>query len=119
MRILLDAGAAEAEWNGYDLDGLIEVARDRSYEEVARLLDEVRRRRRPLAPAEDHPIHMVAENDDVESVRDMLKGDATLLNRFGDGGKTPLHRAVKGSAHEVIPLLLDRGAGIDATDRTG
>ena len=50
VRILLDAGAAEAEWNGCDLDGLIEIARDRSYEEIARLLDEVRRRRRPVAP---------------------------------------------------------------------
>lgn len=119
VRILLDAGAAEAEWNGCDLDGLIEIARDRSYEEVARLLDEVRRHRRPVAPAEDHPIHMAAENDDVGSVRDLLNGDATLLNRRDDGGGTPLHRAVKGSAHEVIPLLLDRGADIDATNGTG
>ena len=53
------------------------------------------------------------------SVRDLLNGDATLLNRRDAGGRTPLHRAVKGSAHEVIALLLDRGADIDATDGTG
>ncbi len=46
-------------------------------------------------------------------------GDATLLNRRDAGGRTPLHRAVKGSAHEVIALLLDRGADMDATDDTG
>ena len=68
---------------------------------------------------EDHPIHAAAERDDVEQVRDLLNGDATLLNRRDAGGRTPLHRAVKGSAHEVIALLLDRGADIDATDGTG
>ena len=68
-------------------------------------------------PAEDHPIHMAAENDDVESVRELLEREnATLLNRRDDGGRTPLHRAVKGSAHDVITLLLDRGADIGATD---
>ena len=101
------------------LDGLIEIARDRSFQEIALLLDEVRRRRRPVAPSEDHPIHAAAERDDVEQVRDLLNGDATLLNRRDAGGRTPLHRAVKGSAQEVIPLLLDRGADIDATDDTG
>ncbi len=40
VRILLDAGAAEAEWNGCDLDGLIEIARDRGHEDIALLLDE-------------------------------------------------------------------------------
>jgi ankyrin repeat protein len=119
VRILLDAGAAEAEFNGCDLDGLIEIARDRSYEEIALLLDEVRGRRRPVAPAEDHPIHLAAERDEVQSVRELLNGDATLLNRRDAGGRTPLHRAVKGSALEAITLLLDRGADIDATDGTG
>jgi ankyrin repeat protein len=116
VRILLEAGAAESEWNGCDLDGLIEIAKDRSYEEIALLLDEVRRRRRPVAPLEDHPIHAFAERGDVEQVRDLLHGDATLLNRRDAGGRTPLHRAVKGSAHEVIALLLDRGADMNATD---
>jgi ankyrin repeat protein len=119
VRILLDAGAAEAEWNGCDLDDLIEIARDRGHEDIALLLDEVRGHRRPVAPAEDHPIHMAAERGDVQSVRDILKGDATLLNRRDADGRTPLHRAVMGSAHEVMALLLDRGADIEATDGTG
>ncbi len=119
VRLLLDAGAAEAEWNSCDLDDLIEIARDRGHEDIALLLDEVRGRRGPIAPAEDHPIHMAAERGDVQSVRDMLKGDATLLNRRDSDGRTPLHRAVMGSAHEVMALLLDRGADIEATDGTG
>lgn len=119
VRILLDAGAAEAEWNGCDLDGLIGIARDRSYEDIALLLDEVRTRRRPVVPAEDHPVHLAVERNDVQRLRDLLNGDATLLNRRDAGGRTPLHLAVKRSAHEVIALLLDRGADIDATDGTG
>jgi ankyrin repeat protein len=118
VRILLDAGAAEAEWDGCDLDGLIEIARDRGHEDIALLLDEVRMRRRLVAPAEDHPIHMAAERDDVQSVRDLLDGDATLLNRRDAGGRTPLHRAVNGPATDDFPtarLLLSRGATCDLT----
>lgn len=118
VRILLDAGAAEADWNGCDLDGLIEIARDRSFEDVALLLDKVRTRRRPVA-AEDHAIHLAVECDDIQRVRDLLNGDATLLNRRDAGGRTPLHLAAKRSAHEVVALLLDRGADLDATDGTG
>jgi hypothetical protein len=59
VRILLDAGAAETEWNGCDLDGLIEIAGDRSYDEIALLLDEVRRRRKPVAPQKIIPYMML------------------------------------------------------------
>ena len=119
VRILLDAGAAEAEWNRCDLDGLIEIARDRSYEEIARLLDEFRGRCGPIAQSEDHPIHAAAERDDVEQLRELLNRDDTLLDRRDAGGRTPLHRAVKGSAHQVIALLLDRGGDIEAADDEG
>jgi ankyrin repeat protein len=119
VRILLDAGAAESDWNGCDLDGLIEIARDRNFGEIALLLDEVRGRRRPVAPLEDHPIHGAAQRNDVEQVRGMLDADGTLLNRRDAGGRTPLHRAVCGSAHGVIALLLDRDADMDATDGAG
>jgi uncharacterized protein len=116
VSILLDSGAAKTEWDGCDLDGLIEVAKDRGYGEIVQLLDEVRRQRRPVAPPEDHPVHAAAERDAVEQVRGLLDEDAGLLNRRDAHGRTPLHRAVKGSAHEAIALLLDRGADINATD---
>jgi ankyrin repeat protein len=116
VRILLNAGAAETEWNGCDLDSLIEIARDRSYQEIALLLEKVRSRRRPVASSEDHPIHAFAEHGDVEQVRRLLSGDADLVSRRDAGGRTPLHRAAKGLASEVIALLLDRGADMGATD---
>jgi ankyrin repeat protein len=82
---------------------------------MAQLLDEARRRRARVAPAEvrsDHPIHLAAEADDIERVRELLDADATLLERGDSVGGTPLHRAVMGSARRVIALLLERGADI-------
>ena len=96
VRILLAAGAAESESNGCDFDGLIEIARDRSYEEIALLLEEARRHRKQVAPTEDHLIHGFAERDDVAQVRDLLNGDATLLHRRDAGGKLPLYSGSKG-----------------------
>jgi ankyrin repeat protein len=117
VRILLEAGA-DPERNG-DHDGsLIEMARERGYDAIAQLLDEARRHRARTAPAEarsDHPIHLAAEADDVERVRELLDGDPTLLQRRDSVGDTPLDRAVMGSARGVIALLLARGANYDLT----
>src|SRR3989442_1264078 len=49
--ILLDAGA-DPEWNGYHDGSLIEMARDRGHESIARLLEEARERRGRTAPRE-------------------------------------------------------------------
>jgi ankyrin repeat protein len=117
VRFLLDAGA-DPEWNGYHDGSLIEMAQDRGHDTIMQLLDEARRRRARVAPAEatpsDHPIHLAAEADDIERVHKLLDADATLLERGDSVGGTPLHRAVMGSARRVITLLLDRGANIHA-----
>src|SRR6266700_6286436 len=116
VQILLEAGA-DPEWNGYHDGSLIEMARDRGHDAITQLLDEARRRRARVAPAEvrsDHPIHLAAEADDVQRIHELLDADATLLERGDSLGGTPLHRAVMGSARRVIALLLDRGADIHA-----
>jgi ankyrin repeat protein len=121
VQILLEAGA-DPEWNGYHDGSLIEMARDRGHETIAQLLDAARERRRRVAPAEvqsDHPIHLAAEAGDVQRVRDLLDADPTLVHRGDSTGGTPLHRAVMGSAREVIALLLDRGADIHAIHGVG
>src|SRR5450755_3144838 len=48
VQILLEAGA-DPEWNGYHDGSLIEMARDRDHEAVAKLLDEARQRRGRIA----------------------------------------------------------------------
>jgi ankyrin repeat protein len=116
VQILLEAGA-DPDWNAYHDGSLIEMARDRGHVAIAQLLDEARRRRARVAPPEvrsDHPIHLAAEADDVDRVRELLDVDAILVDRGDATGGTPLHRAVMRSARRVIPLLLDRGADIHA-----
>src|SRR4030095_2224904 len=44
VRLLLDAGA-DSEWNGYYGNSLIDMARERGYDAVARLMEENRDRR--------------------------------------------------------------------------
>jgi ankyrin repeat protein len=117
VQMLLDAGA-DPEWNGYHDGSLIEMARDRGHENVARLLEEARHRLRRVAPSEDHPIHRAAQSDDLERVRELLDADPSLLERGDRIGGSPLHRAVMGSARKVVELLLDRGADIHAFHST-
>jgi ankyrin repeat protein len=117
-RVLLDAGAdPDATVLGEDP---VTVARDRGHEAVARLLEEVRARRRRAVPADaDHPIHVAAEAGALASVRALLDAEPQLVHLSDRAGGTPLHRAVAASAREVVVLLLDRGADIHALHGAG
>jgi ankyrin repeat protein len=117
VQMLLDAGA-DPEWNGYHEGSLIEMARDRGHESVARLLEDARQRMGRVAPGADHPIHRAAQLGDLDRVREMLDTDPSLLERGDRIGGSPLHRAVMGSARKVVELLLDRGADIHAFHST-
>jgi ankyrin repeat protein len=117
VRLLLDAGA-DPEWNGYHDGSLIDMARERGHEGVARMLEEARGRLGRVAPGEDHPIHQAAQAGDLTRVREMLDADPSLLERGDSSGGVPLHRAVMGSERTVVELLLDRGANIHAFHST-
>jgi ankyrin repeat protein len=120
VQMLLDAGA-DSEWNGYYGESLIDMARERGHDEIARLLEQNRDRRGRPAPAktsEDHPIFAAAQADDVKRVRELLDEDPTLRSRGDRAGGTVLHRAVAGSARNVVQFLLDRGANIHAVHST-
>jgi ankyrin repeat protein len=117
VQLLLDAGA-DPEWNGYHDGSLVEMARERGHEGVARLLEDARQRMGRVAPGKDHPIHRAAQSGDLERVREILDADPSLLERGDRIGGSPLHRAVMGSARKVVELLLDRGADIHAFHST-
>jgi ankyrin repeat protein len=121
VQILLGAGAKAGEM-GFQGDTLIETARDRGFEEVARVLEEARERQGRVAPADthtDHPIHVAAETGDLRTVRALLDGDPGLVHRSDRAGGTPLHRAVVGRAKAVVALLIDRGADVHAIHGAG
>jgi uncharacterized protein len=121
VEMLLAAGA-DVEWNGHYGASLIDMANERGHDDVAALLEKARAERGRTAPSqtrEDHPIHAAAQAGDLQRVRELLDADPTLLNRGDRAGGTPLHRAVAGSASDVVKLLLDRSADIHAIHGAG
>ncbi|MDR2403116.1 MAG: ankyrin repeat domain-containing protein [Spirochaetaceae bacterium] len=67
----------------------------------------------------DSPLHIViALNRDPEMARLLLAGGADVSIPNIDG-KTPLHQAVQENRLNFLPLLLEYGADIFATDNTG
>jgi ankyrin repeat protein len=122
VQALLAAGA-DPDVSGPAGETLAGVARDRGHEEVAQLLEPLRGRSGRAVPAErtagEHAIHEAADANDVERVRQLLDGDPQLISRADRKGGTPLHRAVLAEAHQVIQLLLARGADIHARHGAG
>ena len=121
VRVLLEAGA-EPDGTTFNGDSLLDMARDRGREDIATLLEEAFARARRIKPSEthaDHPIHPAAERGDVTRVRELLDADPTLVHRGDRAGGTALHRAVIGTARQVVALLLDRGADIHAIHGAG
>jgi ankyrin repeat protein len=121
VQMLLDAGA-DSEWNGYYGDSLIAMAKERDYDSVVTVLEQNRDKRGRVAPSEtpqDHEIHTAAEAGNIRRVRALLDQDPALVNRGDHSGGTPLHRAVLARRHDVINLLVDRGANVHAIHGTG
>jgi ankyrin repeat protein len=122
VQVLLDAGA-DPDVVGFSGESLITIARDRGHEQVATLLESVRGRSGRTTPAEptiaDHAIHAAADSNDADAVRRILDAEPLLVHRADRKGGTPLHRAVAASAHDVIGVLLDRGADIHALHGSG
>ena len=121
VKMLLDAGA-DSEWNAHYGLSLIEMARERGYEDVAVLLEKTRDSRGRVAQSptrEDHEIHRAAASGDVQRVRELLDADPSLIDLGDRAGGTPLHRAVVGRSQKVVEFLLDRGANIHAIHGVG
>ena len=117
VQILLDAGADPAVV-GFRED-LVIMARDRGYEAVARLLEASRARRGSATPAAtDHAIHVAAALAISSGCARFLTPRRNWFTASTARG-TPLHRAVAASAREMIGLLLDRGADINAVHGAG
>jgi ankyrin repeat protein len=121
VKMLLDAGA-DSEWNGHYGLSLIEMARERGYEDVAVLLEKTRDSRGRVAQSptrEDHEIHRAAASGNVQRVRELLEADPLLIDLGDRAGGTPLHRAVVGRSRKVVQFLLDRGANVHAIHGVG
>jgi ankyrin repeat protein len=115
VRVLLDAGA-DPEWNGLHDGSIIEMAKDRGYEEIAILLERERdRRHRTVAGPVHLPVHAAMAKGDFEKVLTVLEADPALIQAVDHDACTLLHRALLSHAPQhVTTLLLDRGADLRA-----
>jgi ankyrin repeat protein len=117
VQALLDAGADPTAIR-YGGEDLVLVARDRGHEEVAQLIEGVRRQRFGSTPAA-HEIHTAAKNGELEKVRALVEADAAAVSLRDPHGSTPLHHAVRSGQLELVGFLLDRGADIAAVSGEG
>ena len=120
-RLLLEAGADISHRTLYGGETLLQVATERGHEEVASIL-RGEMERRFASDGASHPIHEAVQSGDIDAVRALLDADATLANRGDAYGRRPLHHAVEHVANggnDMLDLLLDRGADIDATGFSG
>ena len=105
---LLDLGAASV-----GLGDPLEMARDRGYAEMERLLS---RKFAELHGASDEgePVANAIREYDIAKVRALLDASPHLISA-GDGGSSqPIHWATMTRQTDVIDELLSRGANIDA-----
>ncbi|WP_410517966.1 ankyrin repeat domain-containing protein [Orientia tsutsugamushi] len=65
------------------------------------------------------PLSDAVECKCAEPLEIMLKHNSTSINKKYDEGETLLHIAVRDESIDVIQLLIDYGADIDAKDDKG
>jgi uncharacterized protein len=119
VRYLLEQGADASTYRTYPFqDSLLTMAQDREYGEIAQLLTEFAARRFPVAPGLADFLDAV-QKADTERVRRSLAENPTLARSSDDTGDTGLHRAAAIGRFDLINLLLDAGAAVDAVRSDG
>jgi ankyrin repeat protein len=99
-------------------DSLLEIARDRGYVEMERLL-ESKLLEFHGASAAGEPVAATIRAHDIAKVRALLAASPELLHAGDSRGNQPLHWAVMTRQLDVIDELLDRGADINAQRTDG
>ncbi len=99
-------------------DGPLEIARDRGYPEMERLLERALTTRHN-ASARGEPVAAGIRDHDAARVRALLDADPTLLHTGDEGSSQPIHWATMTRQLELIDELLDRGADINARRMDG
>ena len=117
VRYLLDQGA-DVTYRTYRYkDSLWQMARDRGHEEIAAILESALPSFQ-LAEGFNDLIKAVRQ-DDIASVRAQLDTRPDLVTAANENGVTALHSACEAGVAEIVTLLLDRGADIEAMKDDG
>ena len=111
-KLLVDRGADVTLQTLYGQETFLQIAMDRGHND---LIDYLRGIARTLMSSEGdvHPIHAASKDGELETVTRLLDTDPTLANRGDDVGRRPIHYAVEAKNHDLIELLIARGAEVD------
>lgn len=99
-------------------DGPLEIARDRGYHEMEQLLERALVTRHN-ASARGEPVAAAIRDHDATRVMALLDADPSLLHAGDQGSSQPIHWATMTRQLDLIDLLLDRGADINARRMDG
>ena len=114
VQLLVSAGADLSHRNTlYGNDTLLQMADDRGHPQVARFLRETLDRRLSSAGVR-HAVHAAVVGGDAAGLARLLADDPRLVDRGDHLGRRPLHYAVAAGRGDLVDLLLDAGADIDA-----
>jgi ankyrin repeat protein len=111
----------EHDHNPMDLwldDSPVEIARDRGYVEMERLLTEILETKFN-ASSKGEPIALALQEHDLTRLRQLLDAEPALLSKGDRRSNQPIHWATMTRQLEAIDELLRRGADIDARRMDG
>ena len=113
--VLLEHGADPV--NAWGSDTLLDIARDRGYTEMLKLLESALVKTNGAPGGE--PVAEAIRRRDAQKVRTLLDEMPGLLHAADLRGNQPIHWAVMTRQLDVIDDLLARGADVDATRPDG
>ena len=117
VRLFLEQGA-DPKYKTYRYkDSLRQMASDRGYEEIVAILDSAAPSLE-LAEGFTDLVKAISQ-DDIGTVKAQLDARPELIAATNENGKTPLHSACEAGVVEIVTLLLDYGADIQAIDGAG
>jgi RNA polymerase sigma factor (sigma-70 family) len=114
--LLLERGANPIESGTPDT--LLQIARDRGYVEMERLLEGAITRGRG-APRDGEPIAEAIRRRDRRAVRRLLDASPRLVHAVDERSNRPIHWAVMTRQPDVIDELLARGADVNVEREDG
>lgn len=106
----------EHDHNPLDLwvdDNPLEIARDRGYVEMERMLADTLETRFNASP-NGEPIALALREHDLKRMRDLLDAEPALIHAGDKGSSQPIHWATMTRQLDAIDELLRRGADINA-----